>query len=49
MLYSRLLLVIYFIYNSVYKSVSTSQFIPPTLPPDNHKFVFYICDSTSVL
>ena len=27
--------------------VPVSQFIPPPLSPGNHKFVFYICDSTS--
>ena len=31
-------------------SILISQFIPPpTLSPGKHKFVFYICDSTSVL
>ena len=32
-------------------SVPISQFIPPPTPlsPGNHKLVFYICDSTSVL
>ena len=32
-LYSRFLLVIYFIHISVYMSVPISQFIPPPLPP----------------
>ena len=41
MLYSRSLLVIYFIYSSVYMSFPISQFIP--LP--FYRFVFYICDS----
>ena len=31
-------------------SIPISQFIPPPLlSPGNHKFVSYICDSTSVL
>ena len=31
-------------------STSISQFIPlPPFPAGNHKFVFYICDSISVL
>ena len=31
-------------------SIPISQFIPPhPLLPGNHKFVFYICDSISVL
>ena len=31
-------------------SIPMFQFIPtPTLSPDNHKFVFYIGDSISVL
>ena len=25
-------------------SIPISQFIPPCFPPDNHKFVFCICD-----
>ena len=50
MLYSRSLLVIYFMYSSVYMSIPISHFIPPLpFPPDIHKFVFYICDSISVL
>ena len=29
-------------------SIPIFQFIPPpTFPPGNHKFVFYICDSVS--
>ena len=48
MLYSKPLLVIYFIYSSVYISIPISQFIPSPLPPGSHKFVFYICDSISV-
>ena len=48
MLYSKFLLVIYFIYSNVYMSLF-SQFIPPSpFPTDNHKSVFYICDSISV-
>ena len=42
----EVLLVIYFLYSRMYLSVSISQFIPPCpLPPRNHKFVFYICNS----
>jgi len=39
-LYSRSLLVIYFVFGSEYKSVF--QFISPPLNSDNNKFVFYI-------
>ena len=46
-LHSRSLLVIYFIYRSVYKSFPTWP--SPLLPPGNHKFVFYTCDSISVI
>ena len=50
MLYSRSLLVIYFIFGSVYMSIPISQLIPPpSLPLGSHKFAFYICDSISVL
>ena len=39
----------HFIYNSMYVSIPISQFIPPPpLPARNHKFVFYICDATSL-
>ena len=55
MLHSRSSLVIYFrnMNSDVYMSIPISQLIPP-LPPlvfssGNHKFVFYILDSTSVL
>ena len=49
-LYSRNLFVIYFIYSSVYMSLPISQFIPPhPVPPGNQKFIFYICNSISVL
>ena len=30
-------------------SIPISHFILPPLPPGNHKFVFYICNSISVL
>ena len=50
MLYSRSLLVIYFIYCRVYVSIPISQFIFPTpFPFGNHKFAFYVCGSISVL
>ena len=43
------LFVIYFMYSSMYMSIPISQFIfPHPLPPGNHKFVFYICNSISV-
>ena len=45
--YSRFILVTYFIYSSVYMSIPITQFIPP-FPSDNHKFVFYICEFISV-
>ena len=52
-LYSRFLLVTYFIYNSVYMSIPVSQFIllptPSPFPFGTRKIVFYICDSVSVL
>ena len=52
-LYSRSLLVIYFIHISVYMSIPISQFItPPHLPLSPlgvHTFVLYICVSTSAL
>ena len=42
-LYNRSLLVIYFIYSSVYMLIPVSQFIPaPSLSPGNHKLVFYV-------
>ena len=48
-LHSRSLVVIYFIYNSVYLLIPNS-FIPlSTFPFSKHKFVFYVFDSTSVL
>ena len=43
-LYSRFLLVIYFVYSRVSMSVPISQFIPRTpFLLGNRKFVFYIC------
>ena len=52
-LYSRFLLVIYFIHISVYMSILISQFIPPPPPPLSplgvHMFVLYICVSISAL
>ena len=35
-------------YSREYMSIPISQFIP-LLPPGNRRFVFYICDSISVL
>ena len=53
-LYSRFLLVIYFIHISVYMSIPISQFIPPPpplplSPLGVHTFVLYICVSISAL
>ena len=47
----QVLLLVYFMYSSVYMSIPISHFIPllPHFPPGNHKFVFYIGDSISVL
>ena len=45
MLYSRSLLVIYFIYSSVYMSTPVFQFIPPPpppIPPGNHKYFLHL-------
>ena len=50
MLYSRSLLVIYFIHSNVHISVPIFQFIPPpSLPSGNHMFLFYICNFICVL
>ena len=39
-----------FIYSSMYLSVTNSYFIPPPhFPFGHHKFVFYVCESISVL
>ena len=46
---SRSLLVLYFIYNSVYMSIPISQFILPLPIPSNCKFVSHIYNSISVL
>ena len=43
-LYSRFLLVIYFIYSSVCQFCSPNLSLP-SLFPGKHKFAFYICDS----
>ena len=54
-LYSRFLLVIYFIHISIYMSIPISQFIPPPPTPlplsshGVHTFVLYICVSISAL
>ena len=49
-LYSRFLLVIYFIHIGVHMSIPIFQFIPPhPLAPGNHKVIFYICNSISVI
>ena len=37
-------------YSSIYVSTPISQFIPfPAFLLGNHKFVFYICDTFSIL
>ena len=45
------ILVVYFVYGSVRLLITYSQFIPLPLPVPfgNHKFVFHICESVSVL
>ena len=49
-LHSRSLVVICFIYNTVYLLIPNSSFMPlPTFPFSKHKFVFYVFDFTSVL
>ena len=48
----RSLLFTHLIHNSVCMFTPTSSFIPPLtspLPLENHKFVFYVCESVSVL
>ena len=48
--HQQVLLVTYSICNNECMSVPFSQFIPPLfLYPGNHKFVFYVCCSISVL
>ena len=34
-----------FLYSGVYLLIPYSQFIPPSFPLGNHKFVFYVCVS----
>ena len=47
---ARRKLLTYFIYSNVYMSIPISQFILlDFFPPGNHKVVFYICESVSVL
>ena len=36
-------------YGNVYVSILIFQFIPPPLSPGNHKLVYYIWNSISVL
>ena len=48
-LYSRFLLVIYFIHSSMHMSTQVSQFIPPPSFLDVRKFVFYVYLSISAL
>ena len=44
------LLVTYFIYSSVHMLIPNPSSIPsPAFPFGNHKFVFYVCESISVL
>ena len=44
MQYSKSLLVIYFIYSTVYTSIQSSNLSLPPFPPGTHKFIFYICN-----
>jgi len=48
-LYSGSLVIIYFVYSSVYMLIPNSSFtFPPSFSFGNCKFVFYVCGSTSV-
>ena len=47
-LYSRSSFI-YFIYSSVYLLIPNSQLSLPAFPFGNHMFVFYVCESISVL
>ena len=49
MLYSRSLLVIYFIYSSVYMLIPNYWFSPLLSVFVTTKFVFYACESVSIL
>ena len=42
-------LVICLVHSGVYVSAPIFQFIPPSPLPCNHKLIFYICSSISVL
>ena len=44
----RVLLVINFLYSSVYMQFQSSRLSLPSVPHGNCKFIFYICDSISV-
>ena len=46
---SGYLLVIYFIYSSVYMSIHLTICPSPSLPPGNHKFIFYMYNCVSAL
>ena len=48
-LFSKFLLVIYFMYGNVYLQIPYSLSLHTTFPFDNLKFVFYVCVSDSVL
>ena len=48
-LYSKTLLFIYFIYSNVYLLIPNSKFILSPFPFGNHKFIFCVCESVSVL
>ena len=49
MLYSRSLIVTYFIYSNVYVSILVFQFISAYCNSGNRKLIFYIFDSVGVL
>ena len=49
-LYSRSLLFISFMHSSMYMLIPhISHILPITIPSDKHNFVFYVCESISVL
>ena len=51
MLYSKFLLLIYFIYSNLYLLIPYPWFVAALfpLPFGNHRFIFYVCEFVSVL
>ena len=49
LLYSRALLFIHSIYNSLQLLTPNSQFFPASTSLGNHKSILYVCESVSVL